>query len=59
MVWMVPLLLWDSLVWGALLAPRMKDDGLCPSCVLAYAINFYFFAVSNNSIVSSYSKICR
>ena len=41
--WMGPLLLWD-LIWTFGISPSMKQDGLCSICVLAYAIQSYFFA---------------
>ena len=39
----IPLLLWD-LIWVLAISPHMKQDGLCSICVLAYAIQSYFFA---------------
>lgn len=40
---MIPLLIWD-LLWLLLIAPQLRSDGLCGICILAYLIQFYFFA---------------
>ena len=40
---MVPLLIWD-LVWILLIAPQLKEGGLCALCILAYFLQAYFFA---------------
>jgi RsiW-degrading membrane proteinase PrsW (M82 family) len=42
-MWMIPLLVWD-LIWILLIAPQLKDGGLCALCILAYAIQALFFA---------------
>lgn len=42
-MWMVPLLAWD-MVWIILIAPQLKEGGLCALCILAYFIQAYFFA---------------
>ncbi len=41
---MIPLLIWDSVVWGYLISGELKDNGLCGICIFAYIVNFYFFA---------------
>ena len=42
-MWMIPLLIWD-LIWVIGIEPHLKSNGLCGICILAYFLQFYFFA---------------
>jgi RsiW-degrading membrane proteinase PrsW (M82 family) len=42
-LWMIPLLIWD-LIFLLAIQPHLKDTGLSGTAILAYFINFYFFA---------------
>jgi RsiW-degrading membrane proteinase PrsW (M82 family) len=41
---MVPLLIWDSVLWSSIISKKLQEEGLCGLCIVAYLINFYFFA---------------